>query len=392
MSVGATSLEPVASLQLAPVDLLIFQGTPFCNIDCRYCYLPNRSDRSRLELETVRRACVQLKSSELVAANLAVLWHAGEPLVLPPVFYERAFDAIENVLGTAVEQRIQTNATLINDTWIKLFRERQVSIGVSLDGPAWLHDANRRTRSGKATSSRVLDSVRRLKDAGLPLNIICVLTAEHLARPQELFAFFEELGVNRLSFNIDEPGGPYLQSSHVDAVTKSSFREFLVHYFRLVKLHNSHQVVRELERGLQYVFARRVGPGTECVPIRNLTVGHDGGFSTLSPELHGLSHPLFGPFNLGNVYDKDPFGALAENSRLLAMMTSIEAGMHLCRGACGYFEICGGGLPANKLAEHATFEATETTACKFKRQAVADAVVEILTSTEPSAELRPMHS
>jgi uncharacterized protein len=64
--------------------LLILQGTPFCNIDCSYCYLPSRGDRARMDLRTVRNAVEWVYDHGLATDPLTLFWHAGEPLTLPP--------------------------------------------------------------------------------------------------------------------------------------------------------------------------------------------------------------------------------------------------------------------------------------------------------------------
>ena len=35
------------------IQLLVVQPTPFCNIDCRYCYLPDRSSKAVVADETL---------------------------------------------------------------------------------------------------------------------------------------------------------------------------------------------------------------------------------------------------------------------------------------------------------------------------------------------------
>ena len=38
------------------IDLLVIQPTPFCNLDCDYCYLPQRSDTRKISPVTLKRA------------------------------------------------------------------------------------------------------------------------------------------------------------------------------------------------------------------------------------------------------------------------------------------------------------------------------------------------
>ena len=109
--------------------LLILQATPFCNIDCDYCYLPDRNSTARMSLATVRRAAQQLRDDGLLGESLTVVWHAGEPLAMPIAFYEAAIDAIEDEIGAActVTHAIQSNATLIDDAWCAFFKARGIA-------------------------------------------------------------------------------------------------------------------------------------------------------------------------------------------------------------------------------------------------------------------------
>jgi uncharacterized protein len=46
------------------------------------------------------------------------------------------------------------------------------------------------------------------------------------------------------------------------------------------------------------------------------------------------------------------------------MHRQIAAGVERCRRECEYFELCGGGAPANKLYENGSFDSTETIYCR----------------------------
>jgi uncharacterized protein len=317
----------------------------------------------------------------LISSRATVLWHSGEPLVLPPSFYEQAFAAIEAELAALdIRHSMQTNGTLIDKRWVKLFKQWRVEVGVSVDGPSRFHDNQRRTRAGAPTSGRVLAGIRKLQQAGLPVRVVCVLTRESIKEPEELFSFFEFLGADLVCFNIDEAGGSHRISSHEGADSALAFRAFLRRYFELVVSTQSKQQVRELTHGLMYIFAAEVEAHPETVPIRTLTVSHDGSFCTFSPDLMDLQHPNLGPFVLGNIHDPAAFAELPRNPQLVRIHESIQRGIVACEHTCGYFPVCKGGVPANKLGEHQSFEVTETQACKFKRKAVADAVTDLLVA------------
>ena len=54
----------------------------------------------------------------------------------------------------------QTNGMLIDAEWCALFRDWNVGVGVSIDGPRELHDANRKTRSGDGTFDKTIAGIR----------------------------------------------------------------------------------------------------------------------------------------------------------------------------------------------------------------------------------------
>jgi len=67
--------------QVGPLELLVIQPTPFCNLDCSYCYLPDRSNKRKMTLETLEKTFNWVFSSGLVRQPFTLLWHAGEPMV-----------------------------------------------------------------------------------------------------------------------------------------------------------------------------------------------------------------------------------------------------------------------------------------------------------------------
>lgn len=48
-------------------SLLVLQATPFCNLDCSYCYLADRQDKSKMSLPTLEKILQRFFSSGLAA-------------------------------------------------------------------------------------------------------------------------------------------------------------------------------------------------------------------------------------------------------------------------------------------------------------------------------------
>src|SRR5580700_1457538 len=148
------------------LELVIMQATPFCNIDCKYCYLPDRLSTDRMSPETAARAIRRVLESRFAGKSLTLVWHAGEPLVPGVPYYRKVFAAIDEACSewqqssrrdVEIEHSFQTNGLLINEEWCRFFAESpHVRVGISLDGPARLHDLHRRTRDDKPTHAGVM--------------------------------------------------------------------------------------------------------------------------------------------------------------------------------------------------------------------------------------------
>jgi sulfatase maturation enzyme AslB (radical SAM superfamily) len=172
--------------------LPILQPTPFCNIDGDYCYLPNRDSTAHMSLETVRLAAERLVDDSLLGESLPVLWHAGEPLVLPPDDDDQALTTVAPVVDSRCEasKSMQTNGVLTNDAWYELFVRRRICVGVSVDGLADLHDRCCKTRNGKGTHAAVVRGMELLRRRGTPFHAIGVVTSASFERADDLFEFF----------------------------------------------------------------------------------------------------------------------------------------------------------------------------------------------------------
>ena len=183
-----------------PLELLVLQPTPFCNINCSYCYLPDRQSTKKMSAETLRQVLDWVFSSGLAREPFSLLWHAGEPLVMTVEFYEEAVALLgqANRGGLTVYQSFQTNATLIDARWCDFFLRHDVRVGVSVDGPDFLHERHRSTRQGRGTLRRVLEGIDLLNARAIPFHVITVLTADSLDYPDELFDFYTAHGIRRV--------------------------------------------------------------------------------------------------------------------------------------------------------------------------------------------------
>jgi uncharacterized protein len=389
--------QPVAAADFGPLELLVLQPTPFCNINCSYCYLPDRQSRRRMSGATLEQTFRWVFASGLARQPFTLLWHAGEPLVLPVAFYEEATAMLRrhNTDGLPVKQSFQTNAMLLDAGWCDFLRREDIHIGVSVDGPAFLHDRHRRTRQGQGTLDRALAGIRLLHEQEVPFDVITVLTADALDYPDELFDFYREHNIGSVAFNVEEVEGPHTASSLQQTGIPERFRRFLRRFLELAASADPPLSVREFDTSAGAILSgQRLGPGArtqENKPWAIVNIGCDGSFSTFSPELLGLSSPAHGSFALGNVAT-DSLEAVTASEHFRRLEDEIRRGVELCRERCAYFPFCGGGPPANKYFENGTFASTETMSCRLHKQACLDVTLELLelgTGATASPERTP---
>ncbi len=310
-----------------------------------------------------------------------MLWHAGEPLVLGPGYYDNAFRILEAGKPTSVTlvHKIQSNGTLLSQEWCAFLKEHQVVIGLSVDGPQRFHDRHRRTRSGSGTFAKVDRAIDLLTEYEIPFYAICVLTRESLDHPDAFFDFFDGRGIPEVLFNIEEIEGANRQSSLDVGGIEENYRSFLSRYFDLRAERGSQQRVREWHGSVATLLGHRMTAMKNHLtdPFSCIAVDCDGRMSTFSPELLGLRDRRHGDFVFGSVLT-DGIDDMARSAKFAVVAAEIASGVDACRNGCSYFPVCGGGSPSNKLSEHGSFAATETLYCRLTVKSLTDLVLEKL--------------
>ena len=366
------------------ISLLVLQPSPFCNINCDYCYLPDRASKKRMPLEIVGATIEKVFAADLISGPLTVIWHAGEPLTVPISYYEKAFDDIRRKApaGADIRHCMQSNGTLINEAWCRFINDHNVSIGLSIDGPADVHDAHRKTRSGRGWHQAAMEGLRRLQAHGIPFHVISVITRQSLGRGKDIYQFFYDLGVSQLGFNVEEIEGENAKSSLSAPVPGSeSVEAFMATIFELQKENGGRMRIREFDAALGKIQGAKSLRSfdfphfnEQVRPFGILNVDCEGNYSTYSPELLGMAVSPYGSFSFGNILTDD-FVDAVESPKFRAVFADIQSGINHCRNSCAYYGYCGGGAPANKYYENGSFATAETMFCKYSVKLPLDLVL-----------------
>lgn len=149
--------------------------TERCNINCSYCYMFNKesdlfeSKPKALNDDTVYAiAAFLLDAARKVEAHtVRIILHGGEPLMLRRSEFKSVCQTFIDVLHPKVKVQftVQTNGMLISESWLQIFEEFDISVGISLDGNRQQNDANRIDHKGRGTFDRVMAGTKLMFDA-----------------------------------------------------------------------------------------------------------------------------------------------------------------------------------------------------------------------------------
>jgi uncharacterized protein len=350
----------------------------------RYRHSPRQVSRKIEHRSPIPTSCLPGGGTETAAAGVMVDGDGAMArvrvgaMVVGTTGATAAFAAIEAMRppGIEVAHAFQTNGMLITPQWCNLFIDWNVVVGVSIDGPKAMHDARRQTRAGGGTFDRTLAGIRLLRAHDVPFHVISVLSRAALDQPDAMHDFYAAEGIAQVAFNIEESEGDHVSDMLADAGIRASYRRFLDRFWRRARADGRIDYVREIDDMIRAVFRPREAawrnPQVEALAMLN--VDCRGNVSTFSPELLGMKNAEYDDFLIGNV-DTDSFEQLCNSPVLAAMLRDISIGVAACEKECGYFSVCGGGAPINKLAENLSFSSTRTMFCTLTQMAPADIVL-----------------
>lgn len=201
-----------------------FNPTERCNLNCTYCYIPEKMRRKgqHMSQERLLESLGILKKyfrTTVPKGSLPqIIFHGAEPMLNR----DAVFAGIEQY-GKDFRFGIQTNATLLDDSAIAFLREHDVSIGISLDAPtAAIADRTRNNWDGQGVYEQVIDAMNRLK--GYPgWSVICTISTENLRHLTKLVDFLHKHEVPTCLMNILRCTLPRSRGVKPDDVTAAKY-------------------------------------------------------------------------------------------------------------------------------------------------------------------------
>lgn len=192
--------------------LHLFVVTLRCDHACRYCQVSRRgpgASPSRYDLSSEDAAAAIETLFSTPNRDLTIEFQGGEPLLAFP----RIREIVERVLARNADGsrrlRFVVTSTLhaLDESMLDFFAVHDVHLSTSLDGPEWLHNANRPNRD-QDSFRRTLDGIAlaRSRLGHDAVAALTTLTRQSLDYPEAIIDTYVEQGFNSIFLR---PLSPY---------------------------------------------------------------------------------------------------------------------------------------------------------------------------------------
>ncbi|MBC2807070.1 FxsB family radical SAM/SPASM domain protein (plasmid) [Rhizobium ruizarguesonis] len=194
-----------------PISIYVVKIASRCNLNCDYCYMYNLGDGTwknqpkRMSNVTITKLINKINNhiTRHNQNNIVIIFHGGEPLLAGRecirFFVTEMRQGIINDCSIAF--RLQTNGVLLTPEMIDFLRGLEIGIGISLDGPKYVHDRSRRDHAGNGSHDRVVSGIKNamaVNDRAFFNGVLSVIDVQ--TDPIEMFAYFRSLGVGSVDF------------------------------------------------------------------------------------------------------------------------------------------------------------------------------------------------
>jgi uncharacterized protein len=318
---------------------LIIKTTSLCNLRCKYCYLrKEKNTDSIIDISILKKIINQLS---LNSNKIDIIWHGGEPLLVGKNFFYN-FVKYKNELnkkGIKINNCLQTNATLIDEEWAKLFVDGEFNIGISLDGPEKINDENRIFSDGKGSFHKIMGGIDILNKNSIKFSVLSVIAKNNYEYADKIFNFFVKNEINNFDFlpNYYHLDTRLISSLNNYCLDRYDFARFILRIFNNWIIYNDPRIsIRILEN----IVTGLLGGTPSLCKFNNgckdyLTIEPNGNVFPCDRFL-GMEDYLFGNFQYNDLND---IFTCRKRSIFIDDIKTISSN---CKD-CEYYKICNGG-------------------------------------------------
>jgi uncharacterized protein len=195
--------------KVRPFHILTKPIGAICNLKCSYCfylekealYPQKRTHRDFRLSDTMLENYIRQYITQQNAPEIHFAWQGGEPTLMGLDFFRRVVALQQQYKGgKTIYNALQTNGIMLTDEWCAFLREQEFLVGLSIDGPADLHDCYRKDKAGRPTHALTLRAWKRLKAHDVEVNTVTVVHRRNSAKALEVYEFLKAIGSRVMQF------------------------------------------------------------------------------------------------------------------------------------------------------------------------------------------------
>ena len=180
-------------------SLLVKPASFSCNLRCNYCFYLEKEKLFKGGNMMTDKVLERMISSYLAydMPEYSIGWQGGEPTTMGLDFFKRVvyFQQKYGRSGTSALNGLQTNGTMLDDEWCKHLTEYNFLVGLSIDGPAEIHDHHRWTAKGTGSHAMVMRGLEALKRNHTEFNVLTLVSDSNVEKPLLVYNYLKDLGV-----------------------------------------------------------------------------------------------------------------------------------------------------------------------------------------------------
>lgn len=333
-----------------------------CNLNCKYCYFFNRSDRSYknhppfISKEVIIKLASFLLDAirDLNLSSISIGFHGGEPMLQKKVDFNWVCSYLTDQLSRFVtlNYNIQSNGLLIDEEWIELFVRHKVTIGISIDGTKEINDSNRIDHFGRGSYDRLREKILFIMNHPKINNNLISISALSVINPEydskiTYNHLVEELNFRNIDFLL-----PDNHHEDLPSLKPNQYGQCMIDIFNLWTAKQNPEIkVRFCTNVLRQFFGKNsslYGSGKQNDSLLPFITISSGGNLTVLDELRNTA-PLITyeqeKYNLDNIKLKDLFEKPA-----FSLIKEAETLPSSCND-CKWRNICHGGAILNRYSK-----------------------------------------
>jgi uncharacterized protein len=351
--------------QMSGINTFIFKITSFCNLNCTYCYVFNAGDTSYLRrprvmpLETAQAALSKIASYAIRTGihHVYIVLHGGEPMLAGKEWLKQFARMAQSLCTHDVELIVsmQTNGLLLDNAWLDLLVELNISFGISLDGPEEVNDRARVNHAGKGSYRQIIDALHKVNNHSTARNrfggILCVVDPSQDGRM--IYQHFRSLGISRIDFIMPHDYNWDRLPPYFGTERDSPIADYLIPIFDNWWEENNPSVkIRMFEVILSLAFGKRkVLDSLGGFPLEEAVIEADGSFEPLDV----LKECGDGFTDIGLNIVTNSFEDFLGNRLIQLALRGNEGLSETCK-SCALHDICGGGYLPHRYGAGREFQ------------------------------------